>query len=94
MTETPNAPASEAPAEPTSKKSKGQKSKSKGHSYIPGKSCIQLGQKHNYVKTKSGASMRCTKCGSTRWLGGKKKAKKGKKGAAEQETSETNGSNE
>jgi len=78
MTETPNTQATEVPAEPTSKKTggRGQKTKSKGHSYVPGKSCIQLGQKHNYIITKSKKSMRCTKCGSTRWLGAVKKSKK------------------
>lgn len=95
MTETPNETAApEAPAESTSKKRKGPQTKSKGHSYVPGKSCIQLGQKHNYVITKSKKSMRCTKCGSTRWLGGKKsKAKKGKKAQAEaqSESSESPG---
>lgn len=96
MTETPNTPSAET-SEPTSKKTggRGQKTKSKGHSYIPGKSCIQLGLKHNYVITKSKKSMRCTRCGSTRWLGAKvKKGKKGKKGAPAEETSTENGNNE
>ena len=92
MSETPNTPTTEAPSEPTSKKSKGQKSKSKGHSYVPGKSCIQLGQKHNYVITKSKKSMRCTKCGSTRWLGAKKSKKsKSKKASNENGATSDNG---
>jgi len=64
---------------PTTGSKKGSKSSKKGHTYQKGKSCIQLGQKHNYKLTPSGKSMRCTKCGSTRWVGKPKKAKKGKK---------------
>jgi hypothetical protein len=65
--------AEEAP-EPKARKG----SSKKGHTYQKGKSCIQLGGKHNYKMTPSGKSMRCTKCGSTRWVGKAKKAKKGK----------------
>ena len=88
MTETPNTQATETSAEPQKTKGRGQKTKSKGHSYVPGKSCIQLGQKHNYVITKSKKSMRCTKCGSTRWLGAVKKSKKASKS---KKTSNENG---
>jgi hypothetical protein len=79
LTDEQETAAEEAPTTPR----KGSKSSKKGHTYQKGKSCIQLGQKHNYKITPSGKSMRCTKCGSTRWIGKPKKAKKGKKAAAE-----------
>lgn len=85
QTQSPSEP--EGPETPT--KGRGsKKAASKGGTYQKGHSCIQLGQKHNYKPTPSGKSMRCTKCGSTRWLAGTKKSKKGKKGRAKAESEE------
>ncbi len=36
--------------------------------YHAGESCIQLGQKHNYVRTRKGTYEKCTKCGSSRTI--------------------------
>jgi len=79
----------------TSKKTGGRgKKSSKGHTYQKGKSCIMLGQKHNYKLTPSGKSMRCTKCGSTRWVGKAKKAKKGKSKKDESDNGSQNDENQ
>jgi len=78
----------------TTKKGRGSKKSSKGHTYQKGKSCIMLGQKHNYKLTPSGKSMRCTKCGSTRWVGKAKKAKKGKSKKNESDNGSQNDENQ
>lgn len=65
--ETPASP--EAPATVTTTASSGKQKTRRGKrgefpTYVPGKSCIQLGKKHDFVTRPSGSKI-CRRCGSS-----------------------------
>ena len=61
----------EAKARKTTKKNTSRTTKSGGVRYIPGQSCIQVGQKHDFVRRTAKGGRQydvCAKCGSSKMV--------------------------